>query len=337
MSINWALSTLQGLGYVIQKPGPDKSVCNELGRAQQLRKVENQDGFPQLILQTLWSCVYRFDTDQGHCFLKQVPSGLSLEPQVINLLRETCGASVPLLIADNPQAHCFLMQDAGIPLREHFKLGFNSKLLITAIHDYIAVQRKSIPHLDRFLNLGVSNWRLAKIPACYVTLIQQEALLTADGLTYAEIEQLSKLTPNLVQICEQLSQYPIPDVFSHNDFHENNLLIDPKTQKVTMVDLGEVAVTHPFFSLLNILHQIKKYCVLPEDTYQHLQRQALQPWLDCASHDQLLAVMSLIQQCWSIHRALTVYRLLTSIEAKSAKQILGQGKFAKNLRVWLAQ
>lgn len=312
-SISWAFTILQDLGYRIQNP------------------------VPKLILKTPWSSVYRFDTEQGSLYLKQIPPGLSKEPQVIHWLQETCGAPVPLVIADNPQEHCFLMQDAGITLREYFKQAFNAELLLTAIRNYIAVQRKSIPYLDRLFNLDASDWRIANLPACYALLINQKDLLIADGLTDAEIQQLSLLTPKLVSLCEQLSQYPIPDTFSHNDFHDNNLLIDPKTQKVTLVDLGEVAVTHPFFSLLNNLHQIKKNYVLPEDTYSYLHEQTLQPWLDCMPGDQLFAVMSLIQRCWAIHRALTVYRLLTSIEATAVKQLLGQGKLANALRIWLAQ
>lgn len=311
-AINWAFNILQNLGYVIQNPTPE------------------------VVLQTPWSCVYRFDTNQGHCYLKQVPPGLSLEPQVINLLRENCAASVPLLIADNPHAHCFLMHDAGISLREYFKKNFDANLLITVIHDYIAVQRKSIPYLNRLLNLGASDWKVTNIPACYTRLISNRELLIADGLTDAEITQLLALTPKLVMLCEQLSQYPLPDTFSHNDFHDNNLLVDPNTQKITMVDLGEVAITHPFFSLLNILHHVKERCELPDDICQQLQQQALQPWLDYASPDQLLKVVSLIQQCSSVHRVLTEYRLLTGVEAQSAQQLLGRGRFFKNLRVWLA-
>lgn len=312
-SIIWALNTLQRLGYVIQNPSPE------------------------VILQTPWSHVYRFDTDQGYYYLKQVPPGLSLEPQVIHLLRESCGASVPVLIAENPQEHCFLMQDAGITLREFFKQGFDAKLLITALHDYIEVQRKSTSYLNRLLDLDASDWRVAKIPECYVMLIQQESLLIANGLTKIELRQLSQLTPKLIEFCEQLSQYPIPDTFSHNDFHDNNLLIDLKTHKITMVDLGEVAITHPFFSLANMLQRIKENCALQEDIYQHLQQQALQSWLDYTSHKELMAAMSIIQQCWPIHRVLTEYRLHTSIETTAAKKLLEQGKFAKNLRIWLTQ
>lgn len=70
-AIIWALNTLQRIGYIIQNPAPE------------------------VILKTPWSCVYRFGTNQGHCYLKQVPPGLSLEPRVIHLLRENCGAAVP--------------------------------------------------------------------------------------------------------------------------------------------------------------------------------------------------------------------------------------------------
>ncbi len=311
--IEWALNRLQGLGYSIQ------------------------NATPEIILQAPWSSVYRFATQQGYCYLKKVPPALSLEVQVIDLLRQTCAAAVPKLIANNPQEHCFLMQDAGIPLREFFKQGFDAELLIGAIHDYIAVQHKSLASLPLFFNIGVPDWRLTKIPERYLELIQQEELLKNDGLTTAEIKQLSQLIPKLISLCEQLSHYDIPDTFGHSDFHDNNILIHPQTQQITLIDLGEVDIIHPFFSLLNILHRVKENCVLPDDAYQALHQQALQSWLDYAPYGHLLQAMSLIQQCWSIHAAIAEYRLLTSIDAHSFHQLLGQGRLAKKLRVWLIQ
>jgi hypothetical protein len=309
--IEWALDTLQRLGYSIQ------------------------NSTPETILQTPWSSVYRFITQQGYCYLKKVPAALSRESQVIDLLQKACAAPVPTLIANSPQEHCFLMQDAGIPLREFFKQGFDAELFIQIIHDYIAVQHKSITYLPDFLNLGVSDWRLTKIPEIYSELIQQEELLEADGLTNAELKQLSQLTPKLMALCEKLSDYAIPDTFNHSDFHDNNILIDLKTRQITLIDLGEVDITHPFFSLSNILHWIKKNGALEKDAYQDLQQQALQPWLDYAPHDHLLNVMSLIQQHWSIHAVLVEYRLLTSVD--SLHQLLGKGRLARQLRMWLTQ
>jgi len=63
------------------------------------------------------------------------------------------------------------MQDAGITLREYLKKSFDANLLLTAIHDYIAVQHKSISFLGRLVNLGASDWRVTNIPACYTLLI----------------------------------------------------------------------------------------------------------------------------------------------------------------------
>lgn len=312
--IIWALNTLENLGYSVQNPTPE------------------------VVLQTPWSSVYRFDTDQGHYYLKQVPPKLSLEPRVINLLGEICVESVPLLIANNPQERCFLMQDAGIPLRDQFSQhGFEAELLMTTVHNYSTMQQKSLAHLDFFLTMGVSDWRVIKIPKCYAELIQQEELLIADGLTRAELIQLSQLTSKLNSLCTQLSGHPIPDTFSHSDLHDKNILIHPETKQITLVDLGEVAIAHPFFSLNNILFHAKERYELPENQYQLLQEQALQTWLDYAPLDQLLEVMSLIQQCWSIDAALTEYRLITSVDAGSLPQLLGQSRIAKKLRVWLNQ
>lgn len=311
--IEWALNTLQMLGYSIQS------------------------ATPETILQAPWSSVYRFSTQQGYCYLKKVPPALSLEVKIIDLLRQTCAASVPKLIAYNPQEHCFLMQDAGIPLREFFKQRFDAELLIRAVHEYIAVQRKSLDYLPMFLNMGVPDWRLIKIPERYLELIQQEELLRNDGLTNTEVKQLSQLTPKLISLCEQLSYCNIPDTFGHSDFHDNNLLIHPQTRQITLIDLGEVDITHPLFSSLNILHRVKENYALSDDAYQALYQQALQPWLDYAPYDHLLKAMLLIQQCWSIHAAITEYRLLTSIDADSFRQLLGQGRLAKKLRIWLTQ
>lgn len=311
--IEWALKTLQKLGYSIR------------------------NSTPKTILQTPWSRVYRFDTDQGHFYLKQVPPTLSMEIQVIGYLWQMNMASVPTLIADNPEQHCFLMQDAGIQLRAFFTLGFfDANILITAIHSYIAMQRASHDHLSVFLNMGVTDWRLTKIPDCYKILIQQEGeLLKADGLTRAEIIHLGELTPKLISLCEQISSYRFPDTFSHSDFNDKNILIHLKTKQITFIDLGEVEITHPLFSLVNMLNQIKDNFALKDDAYQLLQQQVLQPWLDIVSQEQLLKVMSLIQQCWPVHRALTVYRLLTSVDSKSSLRLLGQDRLAKQLRAWL--
>lgn len=216
-------------------------------------------------------------------------------------------------------------------------LNLNADILLKTVHAYIAMQKASYQHLPYFLNIGVTDWRLTKIPDYYQALIHQAALLKADGLTNIEIKQLSQLTTQLISLCEQLSAYPIPATFSHSDFNDKNILIHPQTQQTTLVDLSEVEITHPFFSLHNFLHQIKENYSLNDEFYHLIEQQILQPWLQLITQEQLLETMALIQQCWPIHRAFTVYRLLTSIDSNSPFKLLGQGKLAKSLRLWLAQ
>ena len=78
-----------------------------------------------------------------------------------------------------------------------------------------------------------------------------------DGLSEDEFIILNKLKPKLISICEKLSKYKIKETFGHADFHDKNILIDTANQRTTLIDLGEVVITHPFFSFRNCLYMVK--------------------------------------------------------------------------------
>jgi len=120
-------------------------------------------------------------------------------------------------------------------------------------------------------------------------LVQQEALLQQFKLTPEEIHQCQDLIPTFQNICDKLAKYNLPDTFGHCDFHDNNVLIDPKTYQTTLIDLGEVVITHPFFSLLNMLTHVKEQCGLSEKKFEALQQQAFRPWLERESLSNLQA------------------------------------------------
>lgn len=223
-SIQWAINTLESQGHVIQNKTPE------------------------IIQQTPWSDVCRFLTNQGYCYLKKTPAALSQESAIIHVLHEQFHAHVPQIIAEDPEQYCFLMHDAGIPLREFFKQGFQPDLLIQAVQHYTAIQLMTANKLSLFLEKGALDWRLEKLPTLYQQLIEQEALLIEDGLTPEEVKKLRGLSSKLSLLCEQLSHYNIPETFGHCDFHDNNILINTETHQTTLIDLGEVAITHPFFS-----------------------------------------------------------------------------------------
>lgn len=111
-SIQWAAHTLSDHGYEILSP-------------------------PEQVLQTAWSHVYRFKTNQGVFYLKKVPALLFLEAKIIRILSSQFQAPVPLIFAENQDEHCFLMHDAGTLIHDFFQQnGFQDDawVLILYIH-----------------------------------------------------------------------------------------------------------------------------------------------------------------------------------------------------------
>ena len=287
---------------------------------------------PKTIQHTPWSQVYCFTTDKGLVFLKITPPALSLESTIINILHEQFQANVPQIIAANPALHCFLMQDAGVPLHDYLKQAFKADVLGKAIDNYTMLQLKTADKIDMFLDLGVPDWRLEKLPILYQELISHEKMLMDDGLTKNDLEQLHVLRPKLDAICEELSHYKMTETFGHADFHDKNILYNPNTNETTLIDLGEVVITHPFFSLLNCLHRAKMNFSLSDMQYRQLEAACLKPWLSLESQDNLVKILSIIQRCWSIHSVLGEFRLIQSVD-----QLEKQGRLARNLRVWINQ
>lgn len=309
--IYWAINILNDKGYQLESNMPD------------------------IIQDNPWAVVYRFKTNQGFIFLKSVPSEFSLEPKVIDVLRTEFHANVPFIIAETQEQHCFLMKDAGIQLHRYFQKHFNPDILIQTMQAYAKLQITATNKIQRFFDLGVPDWRLEKLPALYLGLINQKALLLDDGLSKNDLIKLKKLESKLSSLCAQLASYNIKDTFGHADFHDKNICIDPDTCQTTIIDLGEVVITYPFFSFLNYLHRAKENFSLTESQYIQLKLDCFEPWLEFESQKNLLEILLIINQCWPIHSVLGEYRLMKSVEKTDFQKLLRQGRFANNLRYWL--
>lgn len=234
---------------------------------------------PKIVVETPWSNVIRFSTLTDAIYLKQTPSSISLEPKIMQLLREQFHASVPIVIDINMNLYCFLMKDAGQVLRDYLKNQFTPGLLCQAVREFTTIQRAIENQLESFLTLGVPDWRLDTFPQLYHHLLAQESFLKADGMTVKELQLLHDLSPQISEQCALLSQCGILETFVQSDFHSNNILFDPHTQKLTFIDLGETVITHPLFSLHTFLRQAiihhgikecdKTYCKLQEAFFEN--------------------------------------------------------------------
>lgn len=295
---------------------------------------------PQIVAETPWSTVIRFVTANGDIYLKQTPPSLFLEVKIIELLAKEMRASVPTLLCSNKELNCFLMQGAGISLREYLKTSFKPELLCQAINEFVAFQRSTEHYIDSFLAIGVPDWRLDNLCKLYDHLIQQRDFLKTEGLTDEEIQNLHALKPQLLEQCNVIAQYQIPATIVQTDFNTNNIVVNLHTGRLTSIDLGEVAISHPFFSLNNFLFQATLHHGVKEQDqfYLQLQETCMEAWLGIATKNQLLAAMIEVKKLWYIYFALAYYRLMQSVEINLLKSFYANrpNQIALHLRKYIS-
>lgn len=269
---------------------------------------------PENVQNTPWSYIIRFATSHGYIYLKHTPKLLALEAVIIQILHDQFHASVPEVIAYNVELDCFLMKDAGKPLRQILKKEFNAELLSKAIDQFTSLQLAVADHVEVFLDIGVPDWRLNKLPDLYKEVLSQKDLLIAEGLSEIEISELTSLLPKVSHLCKKLSQYSIQQTIVQPDFNDNNTLIDDTSQKITTIDLGEISISHPFFSLLNCLQQIKKYHALTnhDDIYVKIKETCFKNYMSFMSQKHFLDSFEIAEILWIVYGILCQYRLMVA-------------------------
>ncbi|MDF1654156.1 MAG: phosphotransferase [Coxiellaceae bacterium] len=292
---------------------------------------------PQLVLDTPWSYVVRFETTQGLIYLKHTPEQLSLEASIIKLLTDKFDARAPAVIAHNEQLHCFLMLDAGSPLRMLLKNKFDMALYCEAIEQFTEMQSAVADQVECLLDLGVPDWRLERFPELYKQLLDETDILKADGLSEKDIIQLQALSPVVCSLCEKLSGYSIKQTLVQSDFHDNNVLIDPETKKITFIDLGEIVISHPFFSLIGCLHQAQKHHGLTDqdESCARLLEAGLKGYAQVETPQRLQEAMGLAQVLWILHEALAQYRLRMACDEAYFLQFQRHGRLSGSLKEFM--
>ncbi len=288
---------------------------------------------------TPWSYVLRFVTSKGSVYLKHTPARLALEAPITQILHDQFHAPVPVVIAHSAELNCFLMKDAGQSLRVILKKKFNALLLCKAIDQFTAMQCAVADHIAVFFDQGVPDWRLDKLPHLYKQLLLQKELLIAEGLSEAEISELETLWPRLCRLCETLSAYAMKQTLVQCDFHDNNILIDESLQALTFIDLGEVVIAHPFFSLIGCLRQAKFHHGLADqdDTYLQLRGACLKNFMITASKARLLDAFAMAEILWHVYEALAQYRLMLACDKERFKSFQKHGKLSSRLKEWMVE
>lgn len=202
----------------------------------------------QKIVQTSYSAVYKIQTNQGDFYLKKTPKDLFLEPDVINFLNMRHCMNVPNFVAKNDLLNCFLMTSCGNEsLRHLFKGNAEINQIGQGINNFTKIQRALENNLSDMLSIQMPDWQLNKFPLLYHQLILEEKLLLDDGMTKQEIDQLHLLEGPCTSLCNELLNFGIPETINHNDFHENNMILDKPTGNISIIDWGKLlSLTHFF-------------------------------------------------------------------------------------------
>ena len=293
---------------------------------------------PEEVQSTPWSYMVRFATSAGYVYLKNTPVLLALESAITQILHDQFHSPVPVIVASNPELNCFLMQDAGHPLRAILKQHFDATLLCKAIDQYTSMQLAVADKVDIFLNIGVPDWRLNKLSVLYMQLLSQKDVLMADGLTAAEINELEALLPMISSLCEKLSDYAIKQTIVQCDFHDNNILIGEKTKNITLIDLGEIVISHPFFSLVTCLRQAKVHHALTEqdDAYKQLMDACFRNYMQFETKNNLLEAFAIARTLWFVYESLAQNRLRLACDRTEFMSFQRRGKLSDQLKEFMA-
>lgn len=286
---------------------------------------------------TPWSYVIRILTSEGLVYLKQTPQQLALEADIIQVLQHEFDAPVPHVISSNPTLNCFLMKDAGNTLRSVLKKQFDEALICKAVDQFTATQRNIADRVEILIEMGIPDWRLNQLPGLYQMLISKKELLLEDGLSDIDIKQLKTLVTRVSSLCEKLSGYAIKQSIVQPDFNDNNTLVSD-SQAITMIDLGELSISHPFFPLHNFLLQMKKHHGLFENDERHLKIK--EAYLSNYMHDEtkqrVLEAFSMTQELFPVYCALSDERLLNACDKNLLRLLFPeQAKPGKPLKAFL--
>jgi len=202
------------------------------------------------VAETPWSRVFRISSHGKYFYLKQPVPPLMIETSVLRLCHAGGFAALPEIIAENEALSCFLMTDCGAStLRDSFAEGFDAARMAHGLRVYRGLQHATAAYIASFLAAGVPDWRIEKIAALYKQAVSDADFLKAEGLDDATIGAAEDAAAVVADRAAALAAFGLPQCLTHADLHDNNMVVDSRTGAISLVDLGETAVSHPFLSL----------------------------------------------------------------------------------------
>jgi hypothetical protein len=179
-----------------------------------------------------WATVLRVPTPRGAVWFKAARPAFAYEARVLELLQPLAPGLLPDVIASTTDGW-LLLADAGERAREH-PVDWRSVL-----HAYAALQRQSAARVEALLAAGAHDNR----PESVVVRVEALMRFLPAGVT----EDLQRRLPDIAERMDRLAASRLPVTIDHGDLHDGNVF--SRDGQVRILDWGDSAVAHPFFTL----------------------------------------------------------------------------------------
>jgi Phosphotransferase enzyme family len=197
-------------------------------------------GPPRLVHDKPWSHVWMVPLPHGDtAWFKACAPVQGFEPRLTAALYSRWPDRVAEVIGHDDDRAWLLLRDAGTPVGA---FGNAPDAWEAALPLYAELQRGETECVEEHLAGGVTDRRLAVLPALYDDMLARELPLDRH-----EIDGFRRLAPVFAARCEELAACGIPETLHHDDLHMGNVYVEDG--RILLLDWGDSSVAHPFFSL----------------------------------------------------------------------------------------
>jgi hypothetical protein len=194
----------------------------------------------------------------------------AFEPRLSAQLFARWPDHVAEVLAHDEDRAWLLLADAGKPIGD---FGNPPEAWLAVLPPYAELQRGEAAHAHDHLSHAVPDMRVELLAARVEQALPSDLPLDPD-----EIRQLRAFVPRLAELCEELSDYGIPDTVQHDDLHMANVY--ERDGHLRVLDWGDSCISHPFASLYVTFLFLEWVTKLPPGSAwpETLRDAYLEPW-----------------------------------------------------------
>lgn len=254
-----------------------------------------------------WSCVLRAPAAGGDLYFKACPPALGFEAALCALLHELAPGRVPATLAWDADRGWILLADGGASFRGVRPQGDGLARWEDLLRQLADLQRLTVDHAERLVQLGCPDRRLAMLPGLYAEFVADEKALGVGrpwGVSPDDQARLRAFRPEVERLCSALAAFGLPEALHHDDLGPGNVLVGSDGRFV-FADWGDSAVAHPFCSAFIPLRVARLVYDAPGPVLDRLREAYLTRWLDYGPAGRMREAFVLAHRLGALQRALT--------------------------------